>query len=181
MPTAHTENGKVSFSSDFSESFFQKEEFGKQNGIQPALKPFSCSVCGKKSSRKDSLMMHMRVHSEGKRFSCPVCTRSFQFRVEMMRHMTTHTGEKPYLCSVCGQRFSREYNLTAHLKIHTGERPFFLECNSQVVKEMRTRSFHLRSQLPSVAAYLSFFVLFFTFSFVFSKRKTPYFGSGLCD
>nr|XP_046273183.1 gastrula zinc finger protein XlCGF52.1-like [Scatophagus argus] len=94
------------------------------NGIQTGGKPFSCSVCGKRYPRRNSLNDHLRLHSEGKRFSCSVCKKTFQWRAGLVRHMRIHTGEKPYSCYFCDLRFAQNSSLISHLRVHTGEKPF---------------------------------------------------------
>ena len=98
--------------------------FGHSGRLQNQVAPFSCSFCGKRYPRKNSLRSHMRLHVEGKRFSCPVCQKDFQWKRDVVAHMRSHTGEKPFSCSVCGMRFARKEDLNRHLRVHTGERPF---------------------------------------------------------
>ncbi|XP_044028068.1 zinc finger protein 260-like [Siniperca chuatsi] len=117
--------GKTSVSSsECATSFDLKEHLQKHNGIQTAVKPFSCSVCGKRYLHKISLMTHMRLHSESERFSCSVCKTCFDYRSNLFKHMRIHTGEKPFSCSVCAKRFAQKGHLSRHLNFHTGEKPF---------------------------------------------------------
>ncbi|XP_037651711.1 gastrula zinc finger protein XlCGF57.1-like isoform X1 [Sebastes umbrosus] len=103
---------------------FDKGHLQKQTGIQTGGKTFSCSVCSKRFSRKNSLITHMILHSEGNRFTCSVCKRSFGIRGNLVVHMRTHTGEKPFSCSVCSKTFTTKQQLKRHMRIHTGEKPF---------------------------------------------------------
>ncbi|XP_070814171.1 zinc finger protein ZFP2-like [Chaetodon trifascialis] len=105
--------GQTSVSSSECASSFD------HSGVQTGEKPFSCSVCGRTYPRKNSLMTHMRLHSEGKRFSCSVCEKTFQWRANFMRHMRVHTGEKPFSCSVCGKGFTQKDHQKQHMRIHT--------------------------------------------------------------
>uniref|UniRef100_UPI0037E8E86A zinc finger protein OZF-like n=1 Tax=Semicossyphus pulcher TaxID=241346 RepID=UPI0037E8E86A len=88
------------------------------------VKPFICSVCGKRYPQKRSLSNHMRLHSEGKFFSCSICKKTFPWRRDVVTHMRIHTGEKPFSCSFCGAKFAQSSHLTLHLRVHTGEKPF---------------------------------------------------------
>ncbi|XP_073319762.1 uncharacterized protein [Pagrus major] len=88
------------------------------------VRPFGCSVCGKRYRWKNSLTDHMRLHSEEKRFSCSVCETSFHWRRNLVKHMKIHAGKKPFRCSVCGMKYARSVNLTKHLEVHTGEQRF---------------------------------------------------------
>ncbi|XP_039676467.1 zinc finger and SCAN domain-containing protein 12-like [Perca fluviatilis] len=85
---------------------------------------FSCSICRKRFTWKNSLVAHMKRHSEGKCFSCSVCKTMFSNNNLLLKHMTVHTGEKPFGCPVCRKRFADRSNLKRHLILHTGERPF---------------------------------------------------------
>ena len=46
----------------------------------PGEKPFSCHICGKKCSRKGSLVTHIRTHTGEKPFKCNVCEKAFSIR-----------------------------------------------------------------------------------------------------
>ncbi|XP_041664498.1 oocyte zinc finger protein XlCOF20-like isoform X2 [Cheilinus undulatus] len=118
-------------------SFYFEERSDPQSGFYPLqnnekrVKPFSCSVCGKRYPQKRSLANHMRLHSEGKYFSCSICKKTFPWRRDVLTHMRIHTGEKPFSCSLCGSRFSQSSHLTLHLRVHTGEKPFTCSvCNT---------------------------------------------------
>ncbi|XP_035537760.1 zinc finger protein 135-like [Morone saxatilis] len=116
----------------------------KHNGVQTGVKPFRCSVCGKRYSWKKSLTDHMRLHSEGKRFSCSVCNKTFQWRRDVVMHMRIHTGEKPFSCSFCGKRFAQNGNLTSHLRGHTGEKPFACSICKKSFADSSTLTKHMK-------------------------------------
>ncbi|XP_060094010.1 zinc finger protein 436-like [Heteronotia binoei] len=90
-------------------------------------KPFECSECGKRFSRKGNLQEHLRTHTGEKPFECSECGKRFTQNGDLQKHLQTHTGEKPFECSECGKRFSRSGDLQKHLRTHTGEKPF--ECS----------------------------------------------------
>ena len=92
--------------------------------IQTGVRPFGCSVCGKRYRWKNSLTDHNRLHAEEKPFSCSECKKAFQWKIHLVRHMRTHTGEKPFSCSVCGEKFAKKQLWRRHLAVHTGEKPF---------------------------------------------------------
>ncbi|XP_020496260.2 zinc finger protein 260-like [Labrus bergylta] len=117
--------GKTSMnSSECASSFGPNGKQREQSRIQTEVKPFRCSICGKRFSDKVSLINHVSIHSEQKRFSCSVCKKRFHWKKDILTHMRTHTGEKPYSCSYCGSGFTQSSHLVAHLKVHTGEKPF---------------------------------------------------------
>ncbi|XP_076579448.1 uncharacterized protein LOC143315828 isoform X2 [Chaetodon auriga] len=130
--------GQTSVSSSECASSFD------HSGVQTGEKPFSCSVCGKRYNRKNSLTSHMRLHSEGKRFSCSVCKKTFPWRGNFMRHMRIHTGEKPFSCSVCGRRFAQMNHLTQHFNVHTGEKPFSCSVCDKRFSQRANLTAHLR-------------------------------------
>ncbi|XP_070824066.1 gastrula zinc finger protein XlCGF57.1-like [Chaetodon trifascialis] len=111
-------------SSECTTSSGHKGHLQKHAGIQTGVKPFGCSVCGKRYPRKSALRTHIRLHIEGKRFSCSICEKTFQSKGNLVRHMRIHTGEKPFICPVCDSRFSHSSAFTSHLRVHTGEKPF---------------------------------------------------------
>uniref|UniRef100_UPI0037E97C89 uncharacterized protein n=1 Tax=Semicossyphus pulcher TaxID=241346 RepID=UPI0037E97C89 len=114
------------------------EHLQKHNEVLAGEKPFSCSVCGRRYSNKNCLLVHMMRHSKGHRFSCSHCEKSFPFKGELEAHLRIHTGEKPFSCTVCGAKFSErscsvcgkklhKASLLRHMRTHTGEKP--LSCS----------------------------------------------------
>ncbi|XP_032378883.1 zinc finger and SCAN domain-containing protein 22 isoform X2 [Etheostoma spectabile] len=101
-----------------------EEPLKKRTGVPKKVKQFSCSLCGKEFSRKNSLNTHMKLHSEGKHLTCSVCKAVFSHSSVKAVHMRIHTGEKPFSCSVCSKRFAQAATLKQHMTIHTGEKPF---------------------------------------------------------
>uniref|UniRef100_A0A3P9M418 C2H2-type domain-containing protein n=1 Tax=Oryzias latipes TaxID=8090 RepID=A0A3P9M418_ORYLA len=82
---------------------------------------FSCSICGKGFTQKQTLDTHIRFHNKERRFLCQVCGKGFMQEVDLKRHILIHTGEKPYICSVCGKSFQAKRSLNGHLKGHSAE------------------------------------------------------------
>ncbi|CAG0901082.1 unnamed protein product, partial [Cyprideis torosa] len=87
-------------------------------------KRFTCGVCGKSLSTKQSLQFHEFTHTGEKHFACRIYGKSFAQSSVLSRHTLTHTGEKPFSCRICGKAFSRSSSLSTHKLIHTGEKHF---------------------------------------------------------
>ncbi|XP_050437757.1 zinc finger protein 235-like isoform X1 [Adelges cooleyi] len=83
-----------------------------------------CDVCVKTFSCKAELVIHERVHTEGKPYRCNVCKKTYSCSGALKAHKFLHTGEKPFECVVCEKRFNRKDHLAAHERSHTGEKPF---------------------------------------------------------
>ncbi|XP_075034305.1 uncharacterized protein LOC142095267 isoform X2 [Mixophyes fleayi] len=100
-------------------------------------KLFSCSECGKHFSRKQSLDVHLKSHTETNTITCAECGKVCPDTSRLLMHMRVHTGEKPFKCTECGKCFANSANLRAHYRIHTGEKPF--SC-SECEKSFRYKS-----------------------------------------
>ncbi|CAG0894916.1 unnamed protein product [Cyprideis torosa] len=53
-----------------------------------------------------------------KRFTCGVCGKSLSTKQSLQYHEFTHTGEKPFACRVCGKSFAQRGHLSTHKLIH---------------------------------------------------------------
>ncbi|KAK1794887.1 hypothetical protein P4O66_010086 [Electrophorus voltai] len=85
-------------------------------------KCFTCSYCGRKFARRQTLEQHERIHTGEKPFRCSECSKCFRQRSALRVHRKGHTGDKAFECFVCFKRFYRSGDLKAHLGIHTGVR-----------------------------------------------------------
>ncbi|CAL1294269.1 unnamed protein product [Larinioides sclopetarius] len=84
-------------------------------------KSYSCNVCNKKFSQKNTLNVHLRTHTNEKPFSCDLCKVQFSQKCTLNRHFRTHTNEKPYSCDVCNNQFSQKnviyLNITLYIQM----------------------------------------------------------------
>ncbi|KAK7072446.1 hypothetical protein SK128_014492, partial [Halocaridina rubra] len=51
------------------------------------LKPFECSYCSKRFSRRDNLTLHLRTHTGEKPYQCPLCTYRTTISSNVYRHI----------------------------------------------------------------------------------------------
>ncbi|XP_078112519.1 uncharacterized protein LOC144521784 [Sander vitreus] len=130
-------------SSECAGSFGHNKHLQKHSGVQTGVKPFSCSVCGKRYLLKNSLTTHMKLHSEEKCYNCSVCKASFCTPSSLVKHMRIHTGEKPFSCSFCSKRFTQKQTLKRHLTVHMGDKPF----SCSVCSKSFTQKVHLKQHL----------------------------------
>ena len=76
---------------------------------------------------RQSLEAHKRVHSGIKAWSCDVCGKLLSSRDSITRHkLVFHQDERPFECEQCGRRFKIKDTLKKHQKTH-GERKFKCE------------------------------------------------------
>ena len=82
-------------------------------------KPFRCGYpkCNKRYKHRNSLKVHVVVHTELFRYECthPDCNEYFADYSALKKHiLTKHTTKRPYRCDLCKQRFSRTESLMYH-------------------------------------------------------------------
>ncbi|XP_058120629.1 zinc finger protein 467-like [Anopheles ziemanni] len=71
--------------------FLNKREFERHLMTHADVKPFGCTSCNKKFSRKDKLHRHERVHQrERQSFECPTCAAKFQRKGALASHLKIH-------------------------------------------------------------------------------------------
>ncbi|KAK3858028.1 hypothetical protein Pcinc_035753 [Petrolisthes cinctipes] len=81
-----------------------------------------CEVCGLATTTQRDLRRHqLATHSKQKPFSCKICHRSYTAKESLNNHLRTHTGNKPYECQ-CGKAFYKREVLRKHQRtVHINE------------------------------------------------------------
>ncbi|XP_022084003.1 uncharacterized protein LOC110975654 isoform X2 [Acanthaster planci] len=112
--------------------------------IHTGDRPFSCSFCQRRFTRKDKLQLHIRTHNGQKPFRCELCTYAAVDGGSLKKHMRTHTKERPFKCQICSYASRNSSQLTTHLRIHTGDTPFHCQQCSAKFKINTDLRRHLR-------------------------------------
>ncbi|GBN16724.1 PR domain zinc finger protein 4 [Araneus ventricosus] len=93
---------------------------------------FVCPTCSKLFAWKQSLVMHMKIHTGENLFRCEICDKAFGRNDNFNRHMRIHASEieekENYLkCDIGDKTYRRKDNLKDHMKTHFKENNF--KCN----------------------------------------------------
>ncbi|XP_071515130.1 uncharacterized protein [Panulirus ornatus] len=94
------------------------EVLGSSRSLSTTSKKHKCVYCAYSTSRKHSLIVHIRTHTGEKPFSCPHCPYRCAKKINLKIHIRTHTGEKPFVCPHCSFRSAQKVNLIRHLQTH---------------------------------------------------------------
>ncbi|XP_066956205.1 zinc finger protein 32-like [Macrobrachium rosenbergii] len=87
--------------------------------IRDEEKRFECKLCGKRFTRKGSLVPHMNIHLGVKKFECHVCNKRFVQKGNLDMHIKkSHVTDNPFECFVCKKRFMLNKQLERHFASH---------------------------------------------------------------
>lgn len=89
----------------------------KSNSKHVNINKFQCNECGKIYKHKNTLINHMRLHTD-KVIKCLICEKVFTVINKYEIHKLTHLGVSPYFCILCDQKFTSNNSLKAHYQKH---------------------------------------------------------------
>lgn len=84
---------------------------------------YSCQICYRQFSSKNSLKVHLESHDTTKKYKCKDCEAAFHTQGSYYAHIRRHNGNST-VCHYCGKTFYHNDKFKCHLRTHTGEKPF---------------------------------------------------------
>lgn len=77
---------------------------------------YTCDVCNKILSTRESWKAHKRTHTGEKPFKCEECGKCFIRKTNLKTHSVVHTKIKKHLCKFCPKAFTQHGSLKIHCK-----------------------------------------------------------------
>ncbi|PXF41604.1 hypothetical protein BWQ96_08691 [Gracilariopsis chorda] len=112
---------------------FETKKVRKEHMSDEHPKPYACSTCSGRFSRKFDYEKHyLTVHERIRPFVCNECEKAFGQKHHLLRHMDTiHLKWKVFGCKHCNSTFGRKEHLQNHIKsVHKKFNYSCVLCNS---------------------------------------------------
>ena len=123
--------------------FTKKKYLNAHRRIHTEDNVYSCSECGKRCSSQNALRIHKYIHT-GK-YKCTECDKGFRSSTDLARHNSRiHSGEKPYKCHMCDNAFSESGDLNTHMRVHTGDKPYKCHMCDKAFSQSGDLNTHMR-------------------------------------
>ena len=93
-----------------------------------------CKICGKLVTKKN-ILRHVQSHGD-KNFTCNICDKHFSTRDSLNQHTKTHWQPKELKCSLCSSLFFSSSSLRKHrIRVHERKRFQCPYCQKNFTKE----------------------------------------------
>ncbi|KAK9880741.1 hypothetical protein WA026_013064 [Henosepilachna vigintioctopunctata] len=93
----------------------------KDDIISASSLSLKCTICERYFANRKSLKKHIEcVHEKSRPFVCTICGHKTSRKAMLELHLRQHTGDKPYHCSHCNYKTGDHNCLRRHLMWHYG-------------------------------------------------------------
>ena len=106
-----------------------------------------CKICGKLVTKKN-ILRHVQSHGHTN-FTCNICSKSFSTRDSLNQHTKTHWQPEELKCSLCSSSFFSRSSLRKHrIRVHERKRFQCPYCQKIFAKEVYCHILTCRCSTP---------------------------------